>query len=102
MDGSGIAPREYETVPAERTPDNPLGAYALTPGRVRTSTPEELAEKRLEARNVRSARFRDLYQSLDLAMVVHKDGTLDVAWLLEAPARVLPTVVPASPGTNGR
>jgi hypothetical protein len=33
--------REYETIPAERTPDNPLGIYELTPASIRYKDEEE-------------------------------------------------------------
>ena len=101
VEGSGLSMREYETVPAKRTQENPLGAYTLTPEAIRDRTEEELAEKRLEVRNARSARFRDLYQSLGLAVVVHKDGTLEFSSSLGAPERVLPSVTPASMGVSG-
>ena len=56
---------------------------------------------RIEAYNARSARLRDLYQSLGLSVVVHKDGTLEFSSSLGAPARVLPGVTPASIGVSG-
>ncbi len=101
MDGSGVFPREYETIPEERTEANPLGAYTLTPERIRDLTEEEQAAKKLETYNARSARLRDLYQSLGLSVVVHKDGTLEFSSSLEAPEHVLPGVTPASMGVSG-
>ncbi len=88
-------------MPAERTESNPLGAYTLTSENIRTLTEEELAEKRLEARNARSARFRELYEALGLAVVVYKDGTLEFSSPLGAPERVLPGVTPASMEVRG-
>jgi hypothetical protein len=53
--------REYETVPAERTEENPLGVYTLTPESIRHLPEEELAQKRLDAEDARCARFREIY-----------------------------------------
>ncbi len=72
--------REYETVPAEKTEDNPLGVYTLTPESIRHLPEEELAEKRRAAEEERSQRFRDLYEALDLHVVCHKDLSLEVTW----------------------
>ena len=72
--------REYETVPAERTEENPLGVYTLSPKSIRHLPEEELAEKRRAAEEERSARFRDLYEALDLHVVCHKDLSLEVTW----------------------
>jgi len=71
--------REYETVGAERTPENPLGIYTLTPERVRLLSEEEVAGRRRAAEAARGARFRELYAMLGLRAAVHADGTLDVA-----------------------
>jgi hypothetical protein len=101
VDCSGVFSREYETIPEERTEANPLGAYTLTPERIRDLTEEEQAAKKLEAYNARSARLRDLYQSLGLSVVVHRDGTLKFSSSLGAPARVSPGVTPASMGVSG-
>jgi hypothetical protein len=72
--------REYETVGAERTPDNPLGLYTLTPEGIRYLTEKELEEKRRAAEEERAARFRELYAMLDLKVACHKDGSLEVSW----------------------
>ena len=72
--------REYETTPPERTEDNPLGLYKLTPGSIRYLGEEELEARRHEAEEERSARFRELYAMLDLEVVCHKDRTLEVRW----------------------
>jgi hypothetical protein len=61
VDGSGLPLREYETVSTERTQENPLGAYTPTSEPIRERAEEEQIAKRIEARNARSARFRDLY-----------------------------------------
>lgn len=94
--------RDYETIPEERTPKNPLGVYTLTPESTRPLPEEELAEKRLEARNARSAKYRDLYETLDLALAVQKNGTLEVSWSLGASVPVLPDVMPASQTEIGK
>lgn len=47
--GVEIPVRDYEVVGPERTPDNPLGVYMLTPDNVRECTPEEMEELRLDA-----------------------------------------------------
>lgn len=101
VEGSGVELRDYVTVPEERTETNLLGAYKLTPERVRTLTEEEQTARQTEAHNARAMRFRDLYQSLGLSVVVHKDGTLDISWSLGPPARILPGVTPASMGMSG-
>lgn len=72
--------RDYETVPEERTPDNPLGAYTLTPERIRYLSDEELVEQRTKAQAERSERFRKLYEALDLRVVCHQDLSLEVSW----------------------
>jgi hypothetical protein len=68
--------REYETVPDERTGENPSGLYTLTPERIRHLPEEEVGAKRLAAE---AARFRELYTLLDLRVAVHENGDLDVA-----------------------
>lgn len=73
--------REYETVPPERTEDNPLGVYKLTPERIRYLSEEELEEKRQAAEKERSARYRSVYDDLRLSLTAHKDGTLDIRWV---------------------
>ncbi len=75
--------REYETVPTDRTPDNPLGVYTLTPERVRFLSEAELAQKRSAAEAERAARLQRLYEMLDLRVTAHKDGTLEVTWGLD-------------------
>src|SRR4051794_23981686 len=102
VDGSGLPLREYETVSAERTQENPLGAYTLTPEAMRDRSEEEQIARRLEAYDARSARFRDLYQSLGLAVVVHKQGTLECSSPPGAPERVLPGITPASQTEVGK
>jgi hypothetical protein len=71
--------REYETVGAERTDDNPLGLYKLTSESIRYLTEEELDAKTRDAEE-RAARFRELYAMLDLQVVCHKDRSLEVRW----------------------
>ena len=78
--GTGLGVREYETVPEERTPDNPLGVYTLTPDRVRERTPEELEEIGREQQRERAERLRALYEVLGLSAVAHRDGTLEISW----------------------
>ena len=81
MRGAGLREiREYETVPEERSADNPLGAYTLTPERVRERTNVEIEEIRRERQRERAARLRALYQVLGLSVIAHSDGTLDVSW----------------------
>ena len=70
--------REYETVGAERTPENPLGLYALTPDRIRALSEEEVAGRRRAAEAARGARFRELYAMLGLRAAVHADGILEI------------------------
>jgi hypothetical protein len=72
--------RDHETVPAERTPDNPLRVYTLTPDRIRHKTEEEIERERLAAENERSARLRHVYEAIGLAVTAHKDRTLSLRW----------------------
>jgi hypothetical protein len=70
--------REYETIGADRTPENPLGIYTLTPGRIRYLSEEEIAARRRAAEAARGARFRELYAMLGLRAAIHADGTLEI------------------------
>ncbi len=72
--------RPYETVPAERTEENPHGLYLLTSDRIRHLPEEEVAKRECEAMTTRSQGFRDLYEALDLRVVAHKDRSLEVTW----------------------
>jgi glycerol-3-phosphate dehydrogenase len=73
--------RPYETVPEEKTDENPLGIYKLTPERIRHRSEEEIGRHEREARaRRRSQGFRDLYEVLNLRVVAHKDCTLEVTW----------------------
>lgn len=72
--------REYETVPPERTPDNPLGIYRAMPDNIRWLSEEEYTEKQRQATEERSQRFRELYRMLDLQVVCHPDLSLEVTW----------------------
>jgi chromosome segregation ATPase len=81
--------RDYETVPAERTADNPLGIYTLTSDRIRHLPEEEVERKEREAEDERSARYRAIYEDLGLRVVARPDGTLEASWRLgEAVLRV--------------
>jgi hypothetical protein len=70
--------REYETVGAERTPENPLAIYTLTPDKIRSLSEEEVASRRRAAEAARGARFRELYAMLGLRAAIHADGTLEI------------------------
>ena len=70
--------REYGTSAPERTKDNPLGIYTLTPERIRCLPDEEVAARRRAAEAARGARFRELYAMLGLRVAVHADGTLEI------------------------
>lgn len=72
--------REYETVGAEKTSDNPLGVYTLTPERVLQRTREELEKLRREAEEERGRKFRAVYEDLGMVTTLDKDGTLEVRW----------------------
>ena len=76
--GPEVRVREYETVPEERTEENPLGIYTLTPDRIMHLTDGELGAKRLTAEADRAARLRELYARLGLRAAVHADGTVEV------------------------
>lgn len=72
--------RDHGTVPAERTEDNPLGAYRLTPERVRHKTEEELEAERRAALEERRGRFREIYSALGLTVVCQRDRSLEIRW----------------------
>src|SRR5918993_1257433 len=79
--------RDHETLPDERTPDNP-GIYTLTPDRNRHLPEEEIARKEHEAEDERSERYRAMYNELGLRVVGHPDGTLEASWRLGRPCCV--------------
>ena len=72
--------RDHDTIPNERTEENPLGLYTLTPDRIRRCTSEEVEERGREAEDERAARYRAAYEDLGLRVVAHKDGTLEASW----------------------
>ncbi len=72
--------RDHDTIPNERTEENPLGLYTLTPDRIRRRTPEEVEEREREAEDERAARYRAAYEDLGLRVVAHPDGTLEASW----------------------
>lgn len=80
VDGTGTPIRDYEILPAERTAVNPLGAYRLTPERVRHKTEEELEAERRAALEERRDRFREIYSALGLTVVCHQDRSLEIRW----------------------
>jgi hypothetical protein len=82
--------RDHVTLPEERTADNPLGLFRLTPDRVRPKTTKEIESERLAAKNKRAARLRWVYEAIGLAVTTHKDGTLVLRWLCGTPT--LPAV----------
>jgi site-specific DNA recombinase len=94
--------REYETIDAERTEENPLGIYTLTPERIRLLPEEEVAARRRAAEAARGARFRELYAMLGLRAAVYADGTLEitVGATGEATKGVMPCDGPGSPSTT--
>jgi len=63
--------REYETIPAERTENNPLGAYTLTPERVRHKDEEKLEAEQWVTLEARRDWFRKIYTALGLTVVYH-------------------------------
>lgn len=71
--------REYETIGAERTPENPLGIYTITPERIRSLPDEGVAGRKRAAEAARGARFRELYAMLGLRTAIRADGTLEIA-----------------------
>jgi hypothetical protein len=92
--------REYETMGAERTPENPLGIYTLTPERIRLLPEEEVAARRRTTEAARGARFRELYAMLGLRAAVHADGTLDIAVGATNTKGVMPCDGSSSPSTT--
>ncbi len=92
--------RGYETVPNERTGENPSGLYTLTPERIRHLPEEEVGAKRLAAEAARGARFRELYALLDLRVAVHASGDLDVTVGTTNTKGVVPWNESGSPSTT--
>jgi hypothetical protein len=84
--------RDHATVPEERTADNPLGLYLLTPDRVRPKSEKEIEGERLAAENERSARLRWVYEAIGLAVTAHKDGTQLLLLRWSCGTRTLPAV----------
>ncbi len=65
----------------ERIHDGPpLEPRTVTLDDFRHVPDEELEQRRLKAQVERSERFRKLYEAMDLRVVGHKDGTLEVFW----------------------
>ena len=62
------------------TEDNPLGAYTLTPERVRHKDEEKLEAERRITLEARRDRFREIYTALGLNVVCHQDRGLDIWW----------------------
>ena len=87
-------------MPAERTPENPLGAYTLAPENVRHLAEEELAEKRRVAEDARGERFRAMYDDLGFRVVAHPYGTLEVGWKFGGNAKPLRTGNDTSPNRH--
>ena len=67
-------------MPGERTEENPLELYRLTPDRIRQRTEEEVARRERGAEDERAARYRAAYEDLGLRVVAHPDGTLEASW----------------------
>lgn len=84
--------REYETVPAERTAENPHGISRLTKDSIRWLSEEETAERRAELEDRRAIRYLWLYETLSLSVTAERDGTLDVRWGAGELRRVASTV----------
>ena len=72
--------RDHDTIPNERTEENPLGMYRLTPDRIRHLTEEEVVRREREAEDERAARYRAAYEDLGLRVVAHPDGALEANW----------------------
>ncbi len=80
LDPITAVPREYETVPNERTPENPFGVYTLTPERIRHKEDAELEADRRGSLEARRQAFREVYTALRLTVVCYKDGGLEIRW----------------------
>jgi DNA invertase Pin-like site-specific DNA recombinase len=81
--------RDYETIGAERTEENPFGIYKLTPDRIWHLPAEEVERREREAEDERAARYRAMYADLGLRVVARPDGTLEATWRFgEATLRV--------------
>lgn len=76
MEGYAGEVRQYETVPAERTADNPHGIHRLTEDSIRLLSEEELKVARRQTVNERRGRLRQLYETIGLRCTLHPDGTL--------------------------
>ena len=72
--------RNYESIGAERTPENPPGIYKLTPDAILYLSDKEVQRREREAEATRAARYRAMYENLGLRAVAHPDGTLEASW----------------------
>ena len=83
--------RPYETVPEEKTDENPLGIYKLTPERIRHRSEEEIGRHEREARARRSQGFRDLYEALTCASWPTRTARLRSPGAAGRPHSIAPT-----------
>jgi chromosome segregation ATPase len=72
--------KNYESIGAERTPENPLGTYKLTPDAIRYLSDKEVQRREREAEEKRATRYRAMYEDLNLRAVAHPDGMLEASW----------------------
>ncbi len=57
-----------------------LKPHLVVPGMHRKRTPEEMKKLKAEAERERTGRFRQAYEMLDLKVVAHPDGILEISW----------------------
>ncbi|HET7271557.1 MAG TPA: recombinase family protein [Rubrobacter sp.] len=72
--------RDYETIGPERTEEDPLGIYTLTPDRIRRLSEEGVARREREVEDERAAKYRAMYEDPGLRVVAHPDDTLEASW----------------------
>jgi chromosome segregation ATPase len=77
---AAIRLRNYESIGAGRTPENPLGIYKLMPDAIRYLPDKEMQRREREAEEQRATRYQAMYEDLGLRAVAHPDGTLEASW----------------------
>jgi hypothetical protein len=76
------AVRGCDTEGPERTEENPLGLYTVTPDSVRVPSEREVEERKRVAEDKCAARYRSMYEDLGLRVVAYPDSTMEANWRL--------------------
>lgn len=71
---------EHEERRREAREEDRVPIFPLSPEMFRERTPEEIEELRCAQESERAERYRDVYTTLGLRIVAHKDGALEFTW----------------------